>query len=76
MITLRRYSVAIRQDRRMVVYHGAKTPRRTAVARDPKLQGQLEILARDWIALAVAEFRAVRLERQNPPADPNGPPPA
>jgi hypothetical protein len=29
-------------------------------------QDQLEILARDWIESAVAEFRSVRTERQKP----------
>jgi len=57
----------------VAIMAGAKTHRRNPVARDPTLQGQLEILAREWVALAVAEFQAVGLERQSPPRDPKDP---
>jgi hypothetical protein len=50
----------------VVVMAGAVKFRKNALKRDRMPQDQLEILAHDWIESAVAEFRSVRTERQNP----------
>jgi len=49
---------------------GAIKYRENTLTRDAAPLDQLEILARDWIESAVAEFRSVRMERQNTPAPP------
>jgi hypothetical protein len=38
--------------------------RENTLTRDAVPQDQIEILARDWIESAVAEFRSMRMERQ------------
>jgi hypothetical protein len=55
----------------MVVFMVGKVKfRENTLTRDAVLQDQLEILARDWIESSVAEFRSVRMERQNTVAPP------